>query len=229
MTTWWRVLLVLIGKEVRLECRGREFVTLLGCNAIMMALLVGAGVSSAVLDPLTTKKIFPMLLWVVFLLSATIAVARASESELEGRGFEGLLLAGVSGAQMYLAKVVVTTFLFLGDFVVLSAILSASLDQPMVSSLGDLFTIGFGSSLALAALVVLLVGIAGTSKLRGVLIPILALPLLFPLFFAGVEMTTQIVIRGALDFGDIWPSIMICANALYILVGINLFEVAIRD
>jgi len=229
MISWCKVLRALLVKELRLELRGREFITLLACNSIMIALLVGAGVSSAVLDSVTTQKIFPMLLWITFLLSASVAVARASESELEGRGFEGLLLAGVSGAQMYLAKVIVTAFVFLVDFVLLSVVLAASLDQPLLRQPTELIVIGVGSSVALAALVVLLVGIAGTSKLRGALVPILALPLLFPLFFAGVEMTTQVVIRGSLDLGGIWPSILICANALYLLVGINLFEVAIRD
>jgi len=75
----------------------------------------------------------------------------------------------------------------------------------------------------------LLVGVAGTSRLRGVLVPLLALPLLFPLFFSGVEMTLQIVLTGGLQPGTVWPSILVCINALYIILGINLFELSIRE
>jgi ABC-type transport system involved in cytochrome c biogenesis permease component len=116
MIRWLRTLGVLIQKEWRLEWRSKELFTLLACNAVLFSVLVGAGVSSAVLDVATAEKIYPMLLWVVFMLSSTTSVTRFNEQELEGRGFEGLLLSGVSGAQMYLAKVVVMTLFFSVSF-----------------------------------------------------------------------------------------------------------------
>jgi ABC-type transport system involved in cytochrome c biogenesis permease component len=218
-----------VAKELRLEWRGREFVTLLVCNTVLISVLVGAGVSSAVIDSRTTAKVFPMLLWTVFLLSGTSAVSRTSESELEGRGFEGLLLAGVTGAQMYVSKVLVTAGMFFLNYALLVVLLAAALDQSIGEHVQQLLVVGAGACLALAALVVLLVGIAGTSRLRGILVPLLALPLLFPLFFSGVEMTAQIVLTGGLQPGGVWPSILVCTNALYLLLGINLFELAIRE
>lgn len=229
MRRWLRVVRLLIAKELRLEWRGKELVTLLLCNSIITSVLVGAGVSSAMLDSRTTTKIYPMLLWVVFLLSATTSVSRSSETELEGRGFEGLLLAGVTGSQMYLAKVVVMSIMFFLNFLLLVFLLAATLDQRVAVAILSLFLLGAGSCVALASLVVVLSGIAGTSRLRGVLVPILSLPLLFPLFFAGVEMTTQVLLYGAIDPASAWPSILICATSFYFIVGLNLFEVAIKD
>lgn len=226
---WLRTVSLLCAKEARVEWRGREFVTLLLCSSIITAVLVGVGVSSATLDARATTRIFPMLLWLVFLLSATTSVARSSESELEGRGFEGLLLAGVTGSQMYVAKVVVVTLLFWLNFCVLSGLLAAILDQDIGGVWGQLVALGGAASFALASLVTLLSGIAGTSKLRGVLVPILSLPLLFPVFFSGVEMTADLVANGALRQGSIWPVILVAAGSLYALVGVNLFETAIRD
>lgn len=220
---------ILCAKEARVEWRGREFVTLLVCNSIITAVLVGAGVSSAILDARATTRVFPMLLWLVFLLSATTSVARSSESELDGRGFEGLLLAGVTGSQMYVAKVVVITLLFSLNFCVLSGLLAAILDQDIGRVWGALVAVGGAASFALASLVTLLSGIAGTSKLRGVLVPILSLPLLFPVFFAGVEMSADLVTLGSLRQGSVWPVILVVAGSLYALVGVNLFESAIRD
>jgi ABC-type transport system involved in cytochrome c biogenesis permease component len=226
---WLRTVMLLCAKEARVEWRGREFVTLLVCNSVIIAVLVGVGVSSAILDGRGTTRIFPMLLWLVFLLSATTSVARSSESELEGRGFEGLLLAGVTGSQMYVAKVVVVTALFWLNFCVLAALLAAILNQEIWGALGDFIALGGVASFSLAGLVTLLSGIAGTSRLRGVLVPILSLPLLFPVFFAGVEMTADLVTLGALRQGSVWPVILVAAGSLYGLVGLNLFESAIRD
>jgi hypothetical protein len=93
MLRWLKTLKLMVVKEVSLELRGKELATLLICTTLVVAALIGAGVSSAVLDAATTTKIYPMLVWIVFLITTTTASARASEAELEGRGFEGLLLA----------------------------------------------------------------------------------------------------------------------------------------
>lgn len=229
MIRWLKTLGVLIHKEWRLEWRSKELFTLLACNAVLFSVLVGAGVSSAVLDVATAEKIYPMLLWVVFMLSSTTSVTRFNEQELEGRGFEGLLLGGVSGAQMYLAKVVVMTLFFSVSFVLLVLLLALSLDKDVSGILGSLCLVGVGASSALASLLALLAAVASTSKLKGILLPIISLPVLFPVFLCGMEMTTELVLNGGLNEGTPWPLILLCAETLYIVAGINLFEMAIKE
>jgi ABC-type transport system involved in cytochrome c biogenesis permease component len=194
-----------------------------------MAVLVGAGVSSAVLNAEQTTKIFPMLLWVVFLLSSATSATRFNEQELEGRGFEGLLLAGVTGSQMYLSKCIVLAVFLLTSFIVLVGVLSIALDQDVYPVFGSMIGVGVATSSALSALLVLLAAIASTSKLKGVLLPVISLPLLFPVFLCGLEMTTQLVVNGVMDDGAPWPYLLLCANALYLVAGINLFDPAIRE
>jgi ABC-type transport system involved in cytochrome c biogenesis permease component len=229
MIRWLRTLGVLIQKEWRLEWRSKELFTLLACNAVLFSVLVGAGVSSAVLDVATAEKIYPMLLWVVFMLSSTTSVTRFNEQELEGRGFEGLLLSGVSGAQMNLAKVVVMTLFFSVSFVLLVLLLALSLDKDVSGILGSLCIVGIGASSALASLLALLAAVASTSKLKGILLPIISLPVLFPVFLCGMEMTMELVLNGALNEGTPWPIILLCAETLYMVAGINLFEMAIKE
>ena len=229
MIRWIRTLGILIRKEWRLEWRSKELLTLLVCNAILFAVLVGAGVSSAVLDGPTTEKLFAMLLWIVFMLSTTTSVTRFNEQELEGRGFEGLLLSGVTGAQMYLAKVVVMTVFFAVSFMLLVLLLALSLDKNVSGIFSSLCFVGLGASSALASLLALLAAVASTSKLKGILLPIISLPVLFPVFLCGMEMTTELVLNGTLSDGSPWPLVLFCAETLYLVVGINLFELAVRE
>jgi len=229
MIRWLKTLAILIRKEWRLEWRSKELFTLLACNAVLFSVLVGAGVSSAVLDAATAEKIYPMLLWVVFMLSTTTSVTRFNEQELEGRGFEGLLLSGVSGAQMYLAKAVVMTIFFSVSFIFLAILLALSLDKDVSGILSSLCLVGIGASSALAALLALLAAVASTSKLRGILLPIISIPVLFPVFLCGMEMTTELVLNGALADGSPWPLVLLCAETLYVVAGINLFEMAVRE
>lgn len=229
MMRWVKVCFILLLKELRLELRGRELITLLVCQGLLLAALIGAGTSSAILDAPTTKKIFPMLLWLAFLFSATGSMVRSNEYELEGRGFEGLLLAGVSGSQMYVAKVVVASTLFFINFLILLGLVSVALDQDISGILLGLAGVGALSSACMGALLVVLSTVASTARLKGVLLPLISLPLLFPLYFIGVEMTTELVVRGALDLAGIWPTLLVCATATYFLIGINLFEEACRE
>jgi heme exporter protein B len=229
MLRWLLNLILVIRKELLVEARAKEVVTLLFCTTVVISVLVGAGVSSAVLDLETTRKIFPMLVWIVFLLTVTTSSARASESELESRGFEGLILAGVSGAQLYLSKVVVSALLFFINWLVLVLVMGAALDQRLTPIIGSLALVGGGSALALASLTTLISGIAGTSRLRGVLVPLLTLPLLFPLFFAGVELTTALTLNGELSPGSVWPSVILISGSVFFLVGINTYQLAICD
>ena len=229
MVSWLRAFVILLGKELTLELRGREFFVLLMCSALMSAVLVGAGVSSAVIDSETTRKLYPMLLWVIFIVSSTSASVRAQESELEGRGYEGLLLVGVTGPQMYLSKLCVTSFLFWLAWGLLVVLLATVLDQTIGEILPSLLIIGFFASLCLGALVVLLSAVTSTSRMRGVLLPVLTIPLLFPLFFAGIELTTSTVLFGFFDYQGVWFSLLVLLITTFILVGINTYELAIRD
>lgn len=229
MIRWLSVLGRLLWKEWILEWRSRELLTLLVCNALLMAVLVGAGVSSAILNPEQTTKIFPMLLWVIFVLSSTTSAARFNEQELEGRGFEGLLMVGVTGAQMYLAKFFILSVFLLISFVLLLGVLAVALDQNVFVNFGPLFLVGLGTSCAFAALLVLLAAMASTSRLKGVLLPVISLPLLFPVFFAGMEMTSEVVFHGGLESGAPWPYLLLCATSIYVVAGINLFDAAIRE
>ncbi len=226
---WLRTLHTLIIKEARIELRGKELLTLLLCATLITAAIIGAGVSQALLDSATTARIYPVLVWIVYLITTTTASVRLSEAELEGRGFEGLILAGASGAQIYLSKVVVTTILFWLNWIALIGVCALVLDQEDLSArLFQLLAIGFGSAAAISALVVLTAAVAGTAKLRGVLLPILTLPLLFPVFFAGLELTTQAVLTGGVNESGIWPGVILISWLGFILVGINCYEEVIR-
>lgn len=229
MKKWVRVLAMLIAKELRLETRGKELSVLLLCTSIITAVLVGAGVSGAVLRADVVSRIFPMLLWLVFLLSTTSASVRGNEHETEGRGYEGLLLCGVTGAQMYVAKVVVWTIVFALNWVLLCSLLGIALDQNLISVAGGLLIIGLLASLVLASLTVLTSAISASAALRGAILPLVTLPLLFPLFFAGVELTTTAMIVGSVDLSSMWIGIMVVSFTLFGLVGINTYHVVISE
>ena len=229
MSAVTRTFVLLVCKEWRLECRSRDLVTLLLCNGVMMAALIGAGVSSSILEERVVQRLFPMLLWLAFLFSTLASLTRTHESELEGRGFEGLLLSGVSGSLMYAAKVFILAIVLSLSFVTTAAALGVALNRTLIDIVPHLLVIGALASVGIASLTVLLSAIASTSKMKGVLLPILTFPLLFPYFFAGLELTAILFDIRTVDFSSIWISLLVGADFVFFLLGLNLYEFVLRD
>lgn len=222
-------LIALIGKEWTLEIRGKELITLLFCNSVVMAALIGAGISSATLEQSAIKKVFPTLLWLMFLFSAVTSLSRINEHELEERGFEGLFLSGVGGGAMYVSKVLVATVYLFASFLISAVALGITVSESLADIMIPLLSVGLLMSVGVASLTVLLAAIASTSKIKGVLLPILALPLTFPFFIAGIELTADLLNFRTLNITSIWLSIAAGADVVFILLGINLFGLALRD
>jgi len=223
------IFFLLLKKEFLLELRGKETIAVFIGNILLITCIVGAGVSSAFLDPEMTRRIFPMLLWIVFLFSATLSSIRGNEQELEGKAFEALLLAGVSPVAIYLAKLIAAIALLFTGLVLTVASLSVLLNVNVLSIVQPLIFSALGIVFGYASLSTVTIAIAGTSRLRGVLLSLILLPLLFPLFFAAVEITAIIVERGSIEISSPWLSLMVAADTIYFFAGLNLYGYLLRE
>lgn len=224
-----RILLLLIHKEILIESRGKEVLTLLVGTSVMIAALIGAGVSSSIIDARSVERVFPMLLWLSFFFSAVLSMTRANEGELEGRGYEALMLARVSGSLQFTAKVSVTFFVLTGSFIANSTAVAIVLGQSVGAHLLPLSFLGMLVAAGVAPLLVLLGSIASTSRMRGVLLPLLVFPLLFPFFLAGTELTAEILTHDGSIVSSPWTTVLAGAATLFMLLGVNLYEISLKD
>lgn len=223
------ILRTLLKKEVLLEMRGKEVLTLLIVIGITLAALVGAGSSGAVLEYKVLQRTFPTFLWITFFFSSVLAMTRGHEAELEGRGFEAITLMGVSGGAQFLAKWGVATGMLVLSFAVNSLCVALALGLAIGVILAPLLLVGALAAAGIAPLMVLLGGIASTSKMRGVLLPLLVLPLMFPFFLAGTELTAELVTQRSFNLASPWFSLLLGADTLFILLGVNLYGVSQKD
>ena len=220
--------LTLLLANLKLEFRVRETMLLLLSLVAMLSVIFSLGIGSAFIDPSVKLKIFPALLWILFLVAATVSVGRSFEYEGDLGALEGLLLTGISIPLIYLAKVVSNciillvgqgfSFLFLSMFMNVEVPNAEQLIPVFVA-----FTIGY------SALATLLSGVTHTTKLKQILLPIILLPLLVPLFLCAIEMTYGVVLEGAAQFGASWFIMIIGLDLLYLVLGTGLFEAVIRE
>lgn len=224
-----RDILTLLKKDLSIEFRGKETLILLAGLSILLCFVASFGMGTASLNPVATVRIFPALWWMIFIFSATISLGRGFEYELENNALEGVLLTGVSPSAVYIAKVLGSFLLTLVSQVVTLILLAGLLDVALWEKVPALLVvaalIGFGYS----ALSTILVALSSTSRLKSFLLPLILLPLLFPLLFCALELTFAVLAGPAMPWMSTWFSFAIVLVTVYCALGVNLYSFVVTE
>lgn len=219
----------LLCKDFQLELRSKETVVLLFGNIVALSAIVSSGVASAFVEPPVVLKLYPTLLWSVFFFTAALSSSRVYEPEVELRAFERIALSGAADWVVYLSKLISSgAVLFLG-FLLTVVVLGVLTDVSCWPHMLDLSALGILVILGYNALSTLLVAISSSSRLKGMLLPLLLLPLVFPLFFAGMELTFSILGEGGLSLSSPWLSLLLGADVVYLALGVNLYRFVLEE
>ncbi|WP_370551422.1 heme exporter protein CcmB [Collinsella sp. D33t1_170424_A12] len=202
----------LLAKDVRQELRTREMLTSMGVYALLVLTIYGAALAQ-VGDKLQVVSFAGGLLWALVIFTSLLGLNRSFGHETESGCLEGILLAPVDRAVIFLAKATSNLLFLLAVEVVVV----------------PLFFLFFLSGAELAAttpliavpLLVGTVGVAGVGTLlstmtidtrgRDVLLAILFIPVAFPLLYACVSATTCAFLGVEGTMGTFWTS---CGVAL---------------
>lgn len=217
----------LLMKDIRQELRTREMLTSMVVYALLVLTIYGAALAQ-VGDDLQVLSFAGGLLWALIVFTSLLGLNRSFSHETESGCLEGILLAPIDRAVVFLAKAT-SNLLFLAvvELIVL-----------------PLFFLFFLSGTQLAAttpmialpLVVGTIGVAGVGTLlstmtidtrgRDVLLAILFIPVIFPLLYACVSATTVAFLGVEGTFGSFWTSCGIAAayDVIMIAAAWGLYE-----
>lgn len=221
--------LTLLKKDLQIEARSKEIFSLLLGLVLILTIIVSFGTHLAFLKSDAIVKLFPTLLWVVFMFSSTAAIGRSYEYEKKHSALHGVLLSGVPPCTIYLAK-------FVSNFLILSighlisvATLIVLLNIDLSLSWHLILLISILILLAYSALATIIAAITSTSRLSHMLLPLILLPLLFPVLLCALELTSSAISMQSLDWESPWLSLIAGLDVLYFLLGFNLFEFIIKE
>ncbi len=214
-----RQLLAVVEKELRSEFRQRvsAAVTVLtiGVIVVIFALALRGVALSA--------ELFSALLWVVFFLCVSPAVGRSFLAE-EERGTRLLLYATTSPGALYWGKLVTNMLIGFLTMLLGCGLLALVLAVPLGGELWALgVLIGVAAVGFAACLTLLSAAIAGAHH-RGMLLPVVSVPIVVPLLVPGIE-ATQLLLEGG-RWAAIAPllSLMLGYGGVIAVVGFWLFE-----
>jgi len=221
--------LYLIRKDLKLELRSKQALALIISLALLLSLITAVGINDAFLTSSAIAKIYLPLLWVISLFIATLSISRSFEFEIEQRAVDGVILTGVNLDAIFYSKTISNLLIMLVGHLVTIFTLAAFLNVPILNQLPNLLLVSFLTLLGYSALGTLLSAMTVTSKLRGMLLPMLLLPLSFPLFFAALEVGLTIFDTNQINLSSFWFEFLGFLDFLYIALGAYLFQFVIKD
>ena len=217
----------LLMKDVRQELRTREMLTSMVVYALLVLTIYGAALAQ-VGDKLQVVSFAGGLLWALIIFTSLLGLNRSFSHETESGCLEGILLAPVDRAVVFLAKATSNLLFLIAVEVVVIPLFFLSGAQLAAST-----------PMIVLPLLVGTVGVAGVGTLlstmtidtrgRDVLLAILFIPVAFPLLYACVSATTVAFMGVEGTFGTFWSSCGMAAayDVIMIAAAWGLYEFAL--
>jgi heme exporter protein B len=216
--TLWREAGLVAGKDLRIESRSRVALAQILPFGLIVILLFAFALDP---DRGILARVAPGLFWVAVVLAALLAIGRSFGVEEQHRARDGLRLAGLDGAAVFLGKAgaIALELLVLEVVLGLGVVLLYDVD---VHGIGILLLTALAATVGLAATGTLYGVLAVGSRVRETLLPLLLLPVLAPLLL-GATRAFEDGLEGA--HADAWPWVALLGifAALYTAIGVLAF------
>ena len=229
----------LVRKDIRIELRAGETLPAMLAFAFAVTLLLAftlppdAALRETVrvgpgLVPLS--QVLAGFLWVTVLFAGLIGFARTFEIERADGALDPLLMAPLDRSGLFAAKAVTNLILLVG------------VQLFLVPLFGLLFSVNLGTRWIVLCAVMALVDVgfvmvgtlfsalAAHTRSRELMLPILALPVLVPIFIAATELTTDLFAGASLSTiaARGWFGILLASDVLFTAVAALAFEFAVE-
>jgi len=211
------------AKDLRIELRGRYAVgtVLPFAGTLLIAFGLSLGPGRTLL-----RETAPGLLWLAVLFASVLASRRAYEAEAEDGAMEGLLLAPVDKAAVFLGKAAGVAVQLVALEAVVVMMVSALFDLAVTGSLGTLVAAFLLGTVGLAAVGALFGALDVSARAREAVFPLLVLPLATPILVAGVKATALAVAgRGASP----WLGLLVAFDLVIVAAGTLVYGYLLED
>lgn len=218
---------ILLRKDLLLELRERESVPAMALlSATTLVVLhfalgqrsVSGGVAAGAL-------------WVTLLFSSMLGISRLFIAEREQGGFEAVLLAPVDRTAILLAKTcALFVFLLIVEAILVPLFGLLLLGPALWPSLGELTLILLLADICIAVIGSLVSAITVQTRVRELLTPILALPLLLPVVIGASRASAELfAIGGPAPVPGRWPLMLALYGVTFGLIAFALFDYLLDD
>lgn len=218
----FRTALLLAKKDLYSELKTKQ---------IMVTQIIFAGlvivVFSFAFDPAnnTTKTVIPGVIWVIIVFAGILGLNRSFISEQRNDTMQGLLVAPMEAASIYLGK-------FLANFAMMVIVELVSIpflfllfDFKFFGSIPYFILVVFLGSFGFIAIGTFLAALAANSKSSEMLLPLLLFPITTPILI-GVVQATRIILTNMEKFSSAvaWIQLVTAYDVIFFVVCFLLID-----
>lgn len=224
LNSFFRAMGAVIWKDLRAEWRSRELVSAMLVFALLVILIFNFALE---LEASVRENVTSGILWVTFIFAGQLGLNRSMAVEKDRGCLDGLLLAPVDRAAIYVGKMLANwVFILLMAAIILpiySVLYNTNLFIP-----GLLLTILLGSE-GYVAVGTLLSSMAVQARTRDILLPIILFPVTIPVLIAAVKATGG-YLQG-LEMIEIrpWINLLISYDVIFTTVAFLVFDSVVEE
>ena len=212
------------AKDLRAEVRSREVFSTMTAFSALAVIIFGLAFDLRVPK---AEMVAPGVLWVIILFAGVLGLNRSFGAEMDRGTLPALLLAPVDRSAIYFGKVIANLFFTLGTAVVILVVMffifDINLFQPLILLAVLLGVLGYVSVGTIFA------ALTSSVRARESMLPILLLPVMVPVFVAGVALTAGIVDGRGLESVQQWLGILAAFDLMFLLVAYLLFDLILEE
>ncbi len=217
-------ILAIFWKDILTEFRTKEIVTSVLVFALLVLVIFNFAFGTRA-DGM--ELVAPGILWVALTFGGVLGFNRIFAVEKENSRLEGLMLCPVDQAIIYWGKLVGGFTFMLAIAIVITPIFLALFNLPLF--LPRLALIILLANIGFASVGTLFSAVAINTRARDVMLPILFLPIVFPVIVAAVKATVPVLAGESWEGILTWLQIIIAFDIIYLVVATLVFEFVVEE
>ena len=231
MSSYLRVVLAILQKDVRKELRTKEIVSSMFVFAVLVLVVFNFTLA---LDETRALELGPGILWTAFIFASTLGLNRSFAAEREDQSLSGLMLAPVDRSAIYFGKLLsnLLFILVMEIFVLPLFVVFFNLNVWEVLPGSDLAWFGLVlvlGTLGYTALGTILAAVAANTTMRDVLLPMLLFSFAIPIVIAAAEATRLLFDVDPLSDPGTWVTLLAGCTTSYLAVSWMVFEYVLEE
>ncbi len=213
-------------KDVTVELRARERV-----NAMLFFAGLVLFIFNFALGPDREKlaEVAPGLLWLAFLFTGMLGLARSFQAERENECFEELLLTPGDRESIYFGKLAGNVLFMLTAEVFILPLFGILYNLEIWGRLPSLAVVALLGTIGFSAIGTLLAAMTANLRAREVMLPLLLFPLTVPVILGAVRSTEVILAGGGLAEVSQWIKLLAGFDIVFLVVCPMAFEFVLEE
>lgn len=222
--SFFSALVAVVQKDVAAEFRSRELLSAMLVFALLVILIFNFALD---LEITARHAVTAGVLWTTFAFAGTLGLNRSMAVEKDRGCLDGLLLAPVDRAAIYLGKALSNlAFMLMVEVIVLPVY---SLLYNLNLFRGGLLLVILLGSIGYAAVGTLLAAMTVQTRTREILLPILLFPIAVPVLIAAVKASGAYL--SAAPWADIlpWLNLLVAYDVIFVAVAYMTFDYVVEE